>query len=139
MCNQIGIKSTEELFEKIPKNVRMPKLDLPDGLSEMEAQRIVKGISVDRIPQHTEDSRDNPEQLHIPCHWFPNGDHKLLPKHRHGKGKYSAFVDASDDFPLARTYHPADVFPTQRHLVCHSSFRLALVNTDSSRVLHLPK
>lgn len=45
MCDTIGVKTVEDLFNQIPKNVRMEKLDLPDGLSEMETQRQIKSLA----------------------------------------------------------------------------------------------
>lgn len=45
MCNDIGIQTTEDLFNQIPKEVRMNELRLPDGLSEMETQRKVKKLA----------------------------------------------------------------------------------------------
>ncbi len=45
MCDFIGVKSVEDLFSQIPSDVRMKTLDLPDGLSEMETQRVVKNIA----------------------------------------------------------------------------------------------
>ncbi len=36
MLNVIGIKSVEDLFEKVPAKYRYPDLDLPQGLTEME-------------------------------------------------------------------------------------------------------
>ena len=45
MCEDIGVNSIEDLFGKIPQNVRMEKLNLPDGLSEMETQRAVKSLA----------------------------------------------------------------------------------------------
>ncbi|MBD5402658.1 aminomethyl-transferring glycine dehydrogenase subunit GcvPA [bacterium] len=45
MCESIGIKSTDELFSQIPEIVRMKTLDLPEGLSEMEAQKKVKQLA----------------------------------------------------------------------------------------------
>ena len=37
MLNTIGVESVEELFSDIPAHLRIQKLDLPDGVSEMEA------------------------------------------------------------------------------------------------------
>jgi glycine dehydrogenase subunit 1 len=37
MLNTIGVKSLDDLFLDVPKNLRFPKLDLPPALSEMEA------------------------------------------------------------------------------------------------------
>ena len=45
MCETIGIKAVEDLFSQIPNDVRMDKLELPDGLSEMETQRKVKNLA----------------------------------------------------------------------------------------------
>ena len=45
MCEEIGIKSVEDLFRQIPQNIRMGNLNLPDGLSEMETQRKVKKLA----------------------------------------------------------------------------------------------
>lgn len=45
MCEVAGVNSVEELFAQIPEAVRMKNLDLPDGLSEMETQRIVKELA----------------------------------------------------------------------------------------------
>ena len=40
MCDSIGVEKVEDLFKQIPQSVRMPELDLPEGLSEMETQKI---------------------------------------------------------------------------------------------------
>ena len=45
MCEAIGIQTTDELFAQIPEAVRMKTLDLPDGLSEMETQKVVKNLA----------------------------------------------------------------------------------------------
>lgn len=45
MCEAIGISKVEDLFKEIPQSVRMPELDLPEGLSEMETQRKVKNLA----------------------------------------------------------------------------------------------
>lgn len=45
MCEAIGISKIEDLFKQIPQSVRMPELDLPEGLSEMETQRKVKNLA----------------------------------------------------------------------------------------------
>ena len=42
MCEDIGINSVEDLFKQIPQTVRMKELNLPDALSELETQKIVK-------------------------------------------------------------------------------------------------
>lgn len=45
MCEAIGISKVEDLFKQIPQSVRMPELDLPEGVSEMETQRKVKNLA----------------------------------------------------------------------------------------------
>ena len=45
MCKDIGIKDTKDLFSQIPQDVKMPDLNLPEGLSEMETQRIIKSLA----------------------------------------------------------------------------------------------
>jgi glycine dehydrogenase subunit 1 len=37
MLKSIGVSKIEDLFDAVPKEHRFPKLDLPDGLTEMEA------------------------------------------------------------------------------------------------------
>jgi glycine dehydrogenase subunit 1 len=45
MCEFVGVKSVEDLFSQIPRDIRMGELKLPDGMSEMETQRYVKGLA----------------------------------------------------------------------------------------------
>lgn len=45
MCKETGVKTIEDLFRQIPQSVRMKNLNLPEGLSEMETQRIVKNLA----------------------------------------------------------------------------------------------
>ena len=45
MCKIAGVNQVEDLFNQIPKSVRMPNLDLNDGLSEMETQKLVKSLA----------------------------------------------------------------------------------------------
>lgn len=45
MCNTIGVSTVEDLFKQIPQEVRMENLNLNEGLSEMETQRIVKNLA----------------------------------------------------------------------------------------------
>lgn len=45
MCQTIGINNVEDLFKQIPQSIRMKKLDLAEGLSEMETQRQVKNLA----------------------------------------------------------------------------------------------
>jgi glycine dehydrogenase subunit 1 len=45
MLKTIGVKSIEELFEDVPEEFRFPKLDLPSGLTEMEALEVVRDLS----------------------------------------------------------------------------------------------
>lgn len=45
MLDSISIKSVEELFEIIPKQARMNDFNLPEALSEMQAQKKVKALA----------------------------------------------------------------------------------------------
>lgn len=45
MCKEIGISSIEYLFSQIPQSTRMAELKLPEGLSEMETQKVVKSLA----------------------------------------------------------------------------------------------
>lgn len=45
MLESIGLKSIEDLFKQIPEAAKMPKLELENPLSEMEAQRRVKSLA----------------------------------------------------------------------------------------------
>lgn len=45
MLESIGLSSIEDLFKQIPQKARMGELDLPDAVSEMEAQRTVKSLA----------------------------------------------------------------------------------------------
>ena len=47
MCESIGVDSVEDLFKQIPQSVRMGALELPEGLSELETQKKVKGLARD--------------------------------------------------------------------------------------------
>ena len=45
MCKEIGISTVEDLFSQIPQSARMAELKLPEGLSEMETQKVVKALA----------------------------------------------------------------------------------------------
>ena len=45
MCAAIGVDCVEDLFKQIPGKARMQKLDLPEGLSEMETQTRIKSLA----------------------------------------------------------------------------------------------
>lgn len=45
MCKEIGISTVEDLFSQIPQSARMAELKLPEGLSEMETQKVVKSLA----------------------------------------------------------------------------------------------
>ena len=45
MCSDIGIDTVEDLFKQIPQSVRMKELNLPNALSELEAQKRVKSLA----------------------------------------------------------------------------------------------
>lgn len=45
MLKEIGVSSIDELFEKIPQAARVNKLNLPDAISEMEAQKELRRLA----------------------------------------------------------------------------------------------
>ena len=45
MCKEIGISTVEDLFSQIPQSARMAEFKLPEGLSEMETQKVVKALA----------------------------------------------------------------------------------------------
>ncbi len=46
MLEAIGVGSTEELFHPVPAQLRLNALDLPEGISEMEAMALVDSLAV---------------------------------------------------------------------------------------------
>jgi glycine dehydrogenase subunit 1 len=77
MLRTIGVKSIEQLFECVPKEFRFPKLDLPPGLTEMEALEVVRDLS-----EGNETFRDMPLFL--------------------GAGAYNHYIPAAVDTVLSR-------------------------------------
>lgn len=45
MCKTAGVSDIEDLFKQIPKGVRMPALNLDEGMSELEARKAVKALA----------------------------------------------------------------------------------------------
>ena len=45
MCKTAGVERVEDLFGQIPADVRMEKLDLADGLSELEVRNVIKSLA----------------------------------------------------------------------------------------------
>jgi glycine dehydrogenase subunit 1 len=45
MLQEIGLRSVEELFSQIPDEIKVKKLQLPEGMSEWEASRYVSGLA----------------------------------------------------------------------------------------------
>ncbi len=45
MCQQIGVDNVGELFKQIPEEARIQNLELPNAISELEAQKIVKSLA----------------------------------------------------------------------------------------------
>jgi glycine dehydrogenase subunit 1 len=45
MLKRIGVDSLDELFDDVPPSVRFPPLDLPEPLSELEAQRKMSALA----------------------------------------------------------------------------------------------
>lgn len=52
MCQDIGINTLEDLFNQIPQDVRMPQINLPDGLSELQTQKTVKNLAKENITDY---------------------------------------------------------------------------------------
>lgn len=44
MLKEMGLKSIDQLFEDVPENIRLKDVDLPEGISEMEAAQVVSAI-----------------------------------------------------------------------------------------------
>ncbi len=53
MLQTIGADSLEDLFTAVPKEYRFPKLDLPDGLTEMEARKYLEELAMEN--ENTDD------------------------------------------------------------------------------------
>jgi glycine dehydrogenase subunit 1 len=47
MLTLLGLKEADELFSGIPENVKLEKMNLPSGLSEMEVNRKLSGIAAE--------------------------------------------------------------------------------------------
>ena len=45
MLQTIGLKTVDELFAQIPDEIKVKRLQLPDGMSELEAGRYVSGLA----------------------------------------------------------------------------------------------
>ena len=45
MLESIGVKSLDELFDDIPKDLRLKKLDLPEGKSQQETMEYMRALS----------------------------------------------------------------------------------------------
>ena len=45
MLQAIGLKTVDELFSQIPDEIKVKRLQLPDGMSELESERYVSGLA----------------------------------------------------------------------------------------------
>ena len=45
MLEAIGCQSVDDLYAQVPPEMRVDRLDLPDGKSELEVRRILEGIA----------------------------------------------------------------------------------------------
>jgi glycine dehydrogenase subunit 1 len=70
MLATVGVSSVEELFTDIPASKRFPKLDLPQGLSELEITRELESMAAKNVTAST-------------CAWFL------------GAGAYNHFIPAA--------------------------------------------
>ena len=77
MLHRIGIVSIEELFEDLPEKLRFPRLDLPDGSSELEVMRELATLAAQNA---TADA----------YHWFL------------GAGAYDHFIPAAVPYLASR-------------------------------------
>ena len=77
MLKTIGVKSLEQLFEDVPKEFRFPKLNLPPGMTEMEALG-----EVEILAEGNETFKDMPMFL--------------------GAGAYNHYIPAAVDTILSR-------------------------------------
>ncbi|MBN1312998.1 MAG: aminomethyl-transferring glycine dehydrogenase subunit GcvPA [Anaerolineae bacterium] len=50
MLKAIGVKSVEELFTALPAEFKFPELDLPEGLSQLEAAHNIEDLSETNFP-----------------------------------------------------------------------------------------
>jgi glycine dehydrogenase subunit 1 len=77
MLQAVGVAGLDALFEAVPAEVRFPDLDLPEGISEMEA-----------IEELTELSEANVDTRHVACFL--------------GAGAYNHFIPSAVDHILQR-------------------------------------
>ena len=47
MLEAIGCQSMEDLYAQVPPEMRVEKLDLPEGKSELEVRRILEGLAAE--------------------------------------------------------------------------------------------
>lgn len=77
MLSTIGVSSTDDLFQPIPREYRYPHLDLPPALTEMEAARHLEELAArNYVP--------NPEDIYL------------------GAGSYRHFIPATVDHLISR-------------------------------------
>lgn len=50
MLGVIGVERLEDLFPEVPKNVRFPELNLPDGLTQMETAAALEELAEANLP-----------------------------------------------------------------------------------------
>lgn len=91
MLEAIGVDSLEELFDVVPADVRFPRLDIPDRLSELELGREIRGLA-----QRNRSLEDVPSFL--------------------GAGCYRHFIPATVDYVLQRGEFYTSYTPYQPEL-----------------------
>ena len=47
MLEAIGCRNVEDLYAQVPPEMRVEKLDLPEGKSELEVRRILEGLAAE--------------------------------------------------------------------------------------------
>lgn len=68
MLERLGIASIDDLLRDIPKHLRLPKLEIDDGLAESEGMRLMEGIaSKNSFPQFTSYLGAGAYEHHVPA------------------------------------------------------------------------
>ena len=119
MLKTIGVKTLEDLFKDIPEKYRFPKLDLPQGLSEMEALSQVQDYAM-----------ANETTRELPCFL--------------GAGVYNHYIPAAVDnivrrgeFSTAYTpYQPEISQGTLQAMFEYQSLIAALTGMDAANASH---
>ncbi len=119
MLAAIGVKSVADLFTDIPADKRFPKLDLPEGLSELEVMRELEAMAAKNVASSA-------------CAWFL------------GAGAYNHFIPATvsalasrGEFLTAYTpYQPEVAQGTLQAIFEYQSMAANLFGMDAVNASH---